>query len=378
MIVLAFKYDRERCGVSDFTNHLYPGAACLGPDIEVRRVKVSLWNCLRAPFAGADVVHLQHEYSLLGFAGCQGFLLLLYWQLLRLTGTRLVVTLHTVYDWDRTAEIFAHRTKSRLVLRLLGIYGQVYHWLLLHTARVVIFVGESSRVAFAAKNRVPPGVRLVTIPIGVYESEIPELAIGNRQSAISPEWNIAPGDFVLTLFGFAYPNKGYHLAIEAVAKLQAELPRLRLLVVSGEPAEGGKSYLAELQALAARRGLDACVKFTGYLPADDPQYAEVLRRTDCFLYPYLQESATSGSLATTLVARKLYVTSDLKMFAAFTAGIKFRAGDVSALAEVIRRVVKMSAADVAAYRGRLDEYIASHGVSATRQQHAEVFRELMK
>ena len=130
--------------------------------------------------------------------------------------------------------------------------------------------------------------------------------------------------------------------------------------------------------MVVRRGLCDRVKFTGYLPAEDRSYAAVLRRTDCFLYPYLQESATSGSLATTLASRKLYVTSDLKMFDAFTAGIKFRAGDATALAETIRRVAGMTVAELAMQRARLEEYIVTHGVNVTRRQHAEVFWELMK
>lgn len=374
MTVLAFMPNRERCGVSDYVNHLYSGDGSLGDDIKVRRVAVGFWNCLKAPFSGAHIVHLQHEYSLFGFAGWRGLVLLLYFLGLRLTGAKLVLTVHTIYNWNRTEELFAHRTKSRLLLRLLSAYGHAYHRVILAAASLLVFLSEGSRQAFARVTPAAEAAPTLIIPIGVYDLPPPP----ESSTTDSGRLPVGPGHYVVTLFGFAYPNKGYHLAIEACRLLREELPHLRLLVVSGEPAEGGRQYLQELRERVAQSQLADRVVFTGYIPAEDPLYAAVLARTDCFVYPYLRESATSGSLATTLSARKVYITSDLDMFRDFVPGLKFRAGDAADLAARLRQAAGMSAPEKTAYRHRLEAYLAENDVQAMRRRHAEAFCKLLK
>jgi hypothetical protein len=105
---------------------------------------------------------------------------------------------------------------------------------------------------------------------------------------------------------------------------------------------------------------------------------EALLRTQCFLYPYLQESATSGSLATTLSARKIYITSDLEMFRSFTPGIQFRASDTGDLAAKLLQVRQMDAAAITAYRERLQAYLASNSTEAMRKRHLDCFVRLLE
>lgn len=372
MTVLALIPNRQRCGVSDYTNHLYSDAQCLGSDVRLKKLDLSFWNCLKAPFVGADVVHLQHEYSLFGFAGCWGFLLLVYLLALRLTGGKLAVTLHTVYDWERTNELFAHRTQSRVLLRVLRLYGKAYHRLFVAAASLLIFLSDVSRAAFANTTPAAKAALMVTIPSGVYD--VPIRTQTGR--LLEERYGLSEADFVLTLFGFAFPNKGYHLAIEALHLLHRERPELKLLVVSGEPAEGGGRYLEQLKQLVSGYGLGDSVVFTGFIRFDDPLFDAVLVRTNCFLYPYVRESATSGSLATTLSARKTYLTSDLAMFRDFAPGIKFRAGDVTDLAAKIEQVRQMSSPDLARYRQQLESYIANNNLPAMRKRHVERFLNL--
>jgi glycosyltransferase involved in cell wall biosynthesis len=374
MKILAVIPIRQRCGVSDYAGHLYAGAQFETGGIRLRKTKPGFWNCLKIPFARADVVHLQHEYSLYGFAGCRGFLLLCYLLILRLTGGKLVVTMHTVYNWDQAGQIFAHRTKSRLLIQALRLYGKMYHRLILMAAGRVIFLSEGSKAAFA---RITPGVdpkKLMVIPIGVYD-----LPIRARNTAgLETRYGIKPDEYIFTLFGFAFPNKGYHLAIEALQILRTGHPGLKLLVVSGEPGEGGVQYLASLKETATRLGLEKQVVFTGFIPFDDPLLDEMLLRTNCFLYPYLKESATSGSLATTLSARKVYITSDLEMFRSFAPGIKFRAGDTGDLVAKMLQVRQMNSAALAAYQERLQVYLAGNNTEAMRKRHLDCFVRLLE
>ena len=374
MTILAVIPARQQCGVSDYAGQLYAGAEFETGGVRLIKGPLNFWNCLKIPFARADIVHLQHEYSIYGFAGCWGFLLFTYLLLLRLTGGKLVVTLHTIYNWDQAGQIFAHRTKSRLLIQALRLYGKTYHRLILLAASRVIFLSEGSRAAFA---RIAPWAdpkKLTVIPIGVYDHPIR----AKNAAALEARYGIAPDDYVFTLFGFAFPNKGYHLALEALKELQAGQRGLKLLVVSGEPGEGGVQYLASLKEITTRLGLEKQVVFTGFIPFDDPLLDEALLRTNCFLYPYLKESATSGSLATTLAARKIYITSDLEMFRSFTPGIKFRAGDAVALAAKMQQVRQMDSAALESYQNRIQAYLASNNTEAMRQCHLNCFLRLLE
>ncbi len=374
MIILAVIPTRQRCGVSDYAGHLYAGAQFETGDIRLQKIPLGFWNCLKIPFARADVIHLQHEYSLYGFAGCWGFLLFCYLLILRFTGRKLAITMHTVYNWDQAGQIFAHRTKSRLLIQALRLYGKIYHRLILTAASRLIFLSENSKAAFV---RITPGIdpkRLTVIPIGVYDLPLR----GQNSTDLETRYGIKSDEYVFTLFGFAFPNKGYHLAIEALQLLHAGYPDLKLLIVSGEPGEGGVQYLASLKQMTTRLGLEKHVIFTGFIPFDDPLLDEVLLRTNCFLYPYLQESATSGSLATTLSARKVCITSDLEMFRSFTPGVKFRAGDAGDLAAKMLHVRQMNSTALEDYQDRLQAYLASNNTDAMRKRHLDCFVQLLE
>jgi glycosyltransferase involved in cell wall biosynthesis len=365
---------RPRCGVGDYASHLYAGTQFETGDIRLKKIPLGFWSCLKIPFVRADIVHLQHEYSLYGFAGCWGFLLFCYLLILRLTGGKLVVTLHTIYNWDQAGQIFAHRTKSRRLIQALRLYGKIYHRLILLAASRVVFLSEGSRIAFVHIAPWADPKKLMVIPIGVYDHPIR----AKNAAALEARYGIAPDDYVFTLFGFAFPNKGYHLAIEAVKILQTRDSALKLLIVSGEPGEGGAQYLASLKEMTNRLGLKKMVVYTGFIPFDDPLLDEALLRTQCFLYPYLKESATSGSLATTLSARKIYITSDLEMFRSFTPGIQFRAGDAGDLATKMLQVRQMKSAAVTAYENRLQAYLADNNTEAMRRRHLDCFARLVK
>ncbi len=373
MTILAVIPRREQCGVTDYANHLYSVQAFPREGVKLIRRELSVGNCLKAPFSGADVIHLQHEYSIFGFAGIWGFLWLAYLALFRPFHLKLAVTIHTVYDWRNAGSLFAHRTKSRLLLGCLSLYGRMYHWLLSVTASRLIFLSEFSRARFLETTPAAKPDKMVVIPIGFYDVPIR----AESTQLLEDRFGIEKTDFVATLFGFAFPAKGYHLGIEAMALLHREHPEFKLLIVSGEPAEGGGHYLDQLKQSVAKLGLGNCVRFTGYIPGDDPLLDQVLLRTDCFVYPYVKESATSGSLATTLSARKIYITSDLEMFRSFTPGIKFRAGDIGDLAAKMLDVQQMNPTAMSAYQDGLKAYLASNNTEAMRKRHLDCFVELL-
>jgi len=373
MIVLALMPNRPRCGVSDYADHLYQDAQCLGSDIVLKKINMTFWNCIKAPFLRADIVHVQHEYSLFGFAGIAGFLLMLYFLPFRLVGRRFATTLHTIYDWDRVDAIFAHRTRLKILLFALRCYGKAYDRLIVSVSDLLIFLSNYSYASFARKFPELKPTRVAVIPIGVYDRVV-QVQVGQ---ILSDRLALSVGDFVLTLLGFAFPNKGYHLAIEALNVLHVEYPKLKLLIVSGEPAEGGGGYLGQLKQLVAGYGLADKVIFTGYVPFDDPLFDAVLSRTNCFLYPYLSESATSGSLATTFPARKIYLTSDLEMFRDFSPRVTFNVGDMTDLVNKIKLIINLHPSDLSKNSEMIEEFIQNNNIESMRKRHIVRFHKLL-
>jgi glycosyltransferase involved in cell wall biosynthesis len=114
--------------------------------------------------------------------------------------------------------------------------------------------------------------------------------------------------------GHLYPWKGVDVLIEALARL----PEVDGRIVGGHPRE---SDLGRVTALAAARGLDARVRFTGLVP---PQaVADTLADADVLVLP---------NVDTEVSAR---YTSPLKLFEYLAAGRPIVASRLPALAEVL-------------------------------------------
>lgn len=69
------------------------------------------------------------------------------------------------------------------------------------------------------------------------------------------------GPIVLSV-GYRLERKGFHLLIEAAARLRGEYPSLRVMIVGG-PARWGQDYSAEIEATIQRLGMADQVKLIG-------------------------------------------------------------------------------------------------------------------
>jgi glycosyltransferase involved in cell wall biosynthesis len=178
-------------------------------------------------------------------------------------GVPAVSTLHAM-AWGSGAKARAKFTVSALARR----------W----CADRVIAVSESSRRAYAAHSVVDP-TRVVTIHNGIDVAAEPGAGAGVRR-----ELGLREDDFVVGMVSALRHEKGHDIALEAVAALRGEHPRLRLLIVGGGPLE------AEIARMAAPLG-DAVV-LTGLRH-------DVMRILDCIdvcLHP-----SRADALPTTLI-----------------------------------------------------------------------------
>jgi len=114
--------------------------------------------------------------------------------------------------------------------------------------------------------------------------------------------------------GHLYPWKGVDVLLQAIARLEA----VRAVIVGGQPGETDRG---RLEALAAALGVDARVRFTGWLPP--AAVPAELARCHVLVLP---------NARTEISAR---YTSPLKLFEYLAAGRPIVASDLPALAEVL-------------------------------------------
>jgi glycosyltransferase involved in cell wall biosynthesis len=99
-----------------------------------------------------------------------------------------------------------------------------------------------------------------------------------RVKGVARRFGIAPADEVVLVVGRMDPIKGQDRAIEAVAKLAPDFPRLKLVLVGNGSFSGSQSGLglsksatwrARLEEMVKSAGLEARVIFTGHLVQED-------------------------------------------------------------------------------------------------------------
>lgn len=145
-----------------------------------------------------------------------------------------------------------------------------------------------------------------------------------------------------TVLGFAgsfYGYEGLDLLLDAAARLAAQRPELRVLLVGGGPQEEA------LRAQAARLGLADRVIFTGRVPHSQVQrYYELI---DVLAYPRqsmrLTELVTPLKPLEAMAQGRMFVASDVgghkELVRDGDTGTLFPAGDAQALAQAINRLL---------------------------------------
>jgi len=163
-----------------------------------------------------------------------------------------------------------------------------------------------------------------------------------------------------TVLGFAgsfYHYEGLHLLIEAVQRMRARHPLLRLLLVGGGPQE------AALKAQVAQAGLEGCVIFTGRVPhADVQRYYELI---DLLVYPRLPSRLTD-------------LVTPLKPLEAMAQGRIFVASDVGGHRELIshgQTGYLCPAGDAAALEAAIEDVLARRGEWPAMRAQARRFVE---
>ncbi len=200
----------------------------------------------------------------------------------------------------------------------------------------------------------------------------------------SRELDATPGkERVVTFTGRIHPEKGIHLLVEAMRRLRAEFPDLRLRLIGPSAVEhggGGEKYMATLKAMAA----DEPVEFIPPI-YERARLAEALQAASYYCYPSLAEQGEAQPIAPmeAMATGLAPVVSDIPQFRDYlTPGVHgevfdHRSGDVAAsLAAALRRLI----ADPARTK-RMGENAAQtaqlYGYEEVARQYDADFRSLL-
>jgi glycosyltransferase involved in cell wall biosynthesis len=180
---------------------------------------------------------------------------------------------------------------------------------------------------------------------------------------------------IFTLFGFAFPNKGFEYAILALYILmRRRRTDVRLLIISGEHATSVRNdYLAGLKKLVWTHRLNGRVEFTGYVASGDLK--PYFDRTFCFLFPYLHRDTPSGAISTALHTGKPVIVSNIRAFQEYDGLLNFAEKDAEGLADKMEQLMD-------------DPNLLKCAIEATRlnreafsmenvfQQHVDIYRNV--
>jgi len=152
------------------------------------------------------------------------------------------------------------------------------------------------------------------------------------------------------------------LAIQAIAELKkSNFSKLPVLIIAGgQPAEGGKDYMDQLQKLTVDNNLQKDIIFTGFINDDNPLLADIFYLSTAFVYPYLPRTTASAALSAVLDYKKPIIASDIEYFKEYNFLLKFKSQDFLDLADIIKNFLTKNSFENDDYKNKLDQFLANN------------------
>jgi len=196
----------------------------------------------------------------------------------------------------------------------------------LKRADAVTTICEGLRSDIVARGIDPR--KITVIPNAV---DVERFALGHEPDLALRRQLELDGAVVLGFIGSFYAYEGLALLLEAMPKILAVDPRVRVVLVGGGPQEGS------LKQIAARLSLEDKVRFVGRVPHEEVhRYYDLI---DVLVYPRLPmrltELVTPLKPLEAMAQGRLLVASDVgghrELIRDNETGVLFKAGDVDAL-----------------------------------------------
>lgn len=228
---------KERDGIAEYTRQLFRPEFQGPAEIEVKIEDITFRNMLFAPFQKADVLHIQHEFFMFDrLAGVSALVYYPYlWFCSNFLGFKLITTIHSTFNLDDLEGALPHFRKLQILFPLGRFYLRIHLCLVTRLSkRIIILTKVGLNNLKQAVSCSKSEWKLCYIPHGNF----PPRVNSRRNGLLEDRFDISSTHKIFTLFGFAFPNKGYELAIYAMEILvnQRHQTDVKLVIVSGETA----------------------------------------------------------------------------------------------------------------------------------------------
>lgn len=376
---------KERDGIAEYTRQLFNPTFRTPGNAEVQIQDLSARTLLAAPFQRANIIHVQHEFfmfdRLVGLSALFYYPYLWFW--CRLLRRRLVTTIHSTYNVDDLPNALPHFAKYRALFPVGRLYLKLHFKLVVALSDRIFLLSKIGATNLRRSVSERQFTRkVVRVHLGNYTANFRMQSHG----LLAKQSSVGSQEKLFTLFGFAFPNKGYEYGIQALDVLVNQRVRndVRLIVVSGETGKGsfpgggqGESYIGYLKRLTRELRLEERVIFTGYLANDDPLLEEIFADTFCFLFPYLNRNFPSGAISTVLATRKPILVSQIPCFDEYERLLAFEEKNPVALAD--KMAALMDDPQLLAEAVQVTKHNAeTFAMERIFARHVEVYQELTK
>jgi glycosyltransferase involved in cell wall biosynthesis len=268
----------------------------------------------RIEASGAEMLWVQHEFGIYG--GPAGRYLL---DLIERVDIPVRITLHTVLEEPNDDQ---RAVMERLIAR----------------ADTLVVMVEQGRRILSRRYGVP-GSRILVIPHGVPNR--PYIS----PDSVKPRFDMVGRKTILT-FGLLSPGKGIETVISALPMIASHCPEVLYVVLGATHphlvAQQGERYREELQALAARLGVERHVRFVDGFVSEE-ELIDRLAAADVYVTPYLNPAQiTSGTLAYAVGLGKPVVSTPYVHAAELLANGHGRLvgfGDVGGIAQAVTKLL---------------------------------------
>ncbi|OFZ79091.1 MAG: hypothetical protein A2583_09580 [Bdellovibrionales bacterium RIFOXYD1_FULL_53_11] len=322
-----------------------------------------------------DIVHFQHEYGIYGNKNPPGYRFPALVSKIRshLPGTALIATAHTVLPPDYRfpaikgglrafVENPARRIANVFFLPRLRKIWNEHTWGRLDGVIVHSSLQEATTLACGARY-------VFTIPHFVFDAH----PSGIRHPALN---GILNEEKVIVVFGYFTPEKGQHVAIQAMNSLP---PDVRMILAGGTRRKEDTVYYEHCLSLARSLGVSDRITFTGFVPEDC--MSGFFARADLVLAPFMATSG-SGSLAQALARGAAVLASDLPLNLEIAmrepgALAFFTTGDADSCVGAIRRILTDDAV-MERMRTAAKKYAQAYSPARIAGMHLEFYGKLLK
>jgi glycosyltransferase involved in cell wall biosynthesis len=301
-VIMVYPHPDTEKGISIYSKNLV--AAMRGQNIDVDRQYFnqgdarSLFKNFKN-FKNYDIIHIQHEYNLLGNYGIPYFLLFGVLKIFK--NKKVIVTMHTVLSQNEKFEESRLKTKLRKTL-----YKMQNRWMGITCSKVIVHA-KSFKEILVEEYRIKEE-KIVVLPHAIEDVKIIEKKDAKKKLNLKGN--------IFLLIGTMVPDHGHDIIINQADKINGTVLVATNPSTVNDRNENKISDFLELNKDIVKKNNFKNVRFDlGKI--SDKRWWEYFSAADIILLPY-KGGIGSGIFADAMAAKRPVVSSNVKYFRNFS------------------------------------------------------------